>query len=681
MGNDGRRTNCILKGGLVIFLVLFFINFEIYSLSGIDYLVSSKVLQGSKFVHIIKLNLPQDIDEESLKFEINRDISEKARVVSISKVPYEDNVVIEIKIEYDFDEPGFVKIPPLKVAYLNEVYLSSEFEVVVLKEDELQSFGLPVRLYWDFDKEEIYEYQSIGFVLRSNWLVNNNLNSIASSFNAVKDAMIDRTPIFENIRYRTFNGKEILDVPIYNFILTPLRGSKSIVIPSISFNIGENVIRMSSEISLKVKPIPDEVKSLAVGAFKIDYEFPNSAVINQDTFTILIKIIGQGNLPHIRFPEIETYNSKVIYKKKNYNFEPSKDGYRGNISEVYTIKPDNQGNLFLNIGDFTYLDPDDGKVYKLGGKRLKYEYYGEFKKSDDSRKELLSDLNLLSYRDILKHKNKTFLFFVPIYYLILIPGILFSLAIFIKYKKFFIASGCGLVILILTLAVSLNAMNDGSLSEDNINDLIEDYKLSHYEVALNKVDNILKKNPNYSGLWLNRALILSRMDRYFDAIYSAYKAFFTSPSNDTFYKVIDFIESRNGVNDNIRNNSFVLSNSFFIVSLILINILVVIISYKLYAKNLKRIILFLLLSVICFTLFQTYYFYVDQQSEIGIIRGDLVSLYRVPDSFSRSWRFLNGNISVYILNRKDDFVLIQTSHGLQGWVHKNFIASVKDNLI
>ncbi|APR65269.1 BatD family protein [Borrelia anserina] len=666
---------------MVIFLVLFFINFEIYSLSGIDYLVSSKVLQGSKFVHIIKLNLPQDIDEESLKFEINRDISEKARVVSISKVPYEDNVVIEIKIEYDFDEPGFVKIPPLKVAYLNEVYLSSEFEVVVLKEDELQSFGLPVRLYWDFDKEEIYEYQSIGFVLRSNWLVNNNLNSIASSFNAVKDAMIDRTPIFENIRYRTFNGKEILDVPIYNFILTPLRGSKSIVIPSISFNIGENVIRMSSEISLKVKPIPDEVKSLAVGAFKIDYEFPNSAVINQDTFTILIKIIGQGNLPHIRFPEIETYNSKVIYKKKNYNFEPSKDGYRGNISEVYTIKPDNQGNLFLNIGDFTYLDPDDGKVYKLGGKRLKYEYYGEFKKSDDSRKELLSDLNLLSYRDILKHKNKTFLFFVPIYYLILIPGILFSLAIFIKYKKFFIASGCGLVILILTLAVSLNAMNDGSLSEDNINDLIEDYKLSHYEVALNKVDNILKKNPNYSGLWLNRALILSRMDRYFDAIYSAYKAFFTSPSNDTFYKVIDFIESRNGVNDNIRNNSFVLSNSFFIVSLILINILVVIISYKLYAKNLKRIILFLLLSVICFTLFQTYYFYVDQQSEIGIIRGDLVSLYRVPDSFSRSWRFLNGNISVYILNRKDDFVLIQTSHGLQGWVHKNFIASVKDNLI
>ncbi|AHH03129.1 Hypothetical protein BHY_0178 [Borrelia nietonii YOR] len=681
MVNECRRKNCIFTRRLVIFSVLFFINFKIYSLSGTDYLVSTKVLQGSKVVHVIRLNLPQDIDEESLKFKISKDINENTEIASISKVPDGDNLVTEIKIEYDFDKPGFVKIPSLKVAYRDEVYLSSEFEVVILRKDEFQSFGLPVKLYWDFDREEIYEYQSVGFVLRSNWLVNNSLKSIASSFNAVKDAMIDRTPIFENIKYRTFNSKEILDVPLYNFILTPLRGSKGVVIPSVSFNIGENIARMSPGISLKVKPIPDEVKSLAVGTFKIDYEFPNSTLINQDIFTILIKITGQGNLPHIRFPEIETYNSKVIYNKKNYNFKPSKYGYKGSISKIYTLKPDHKGSLFLNIGDFSYLDPDDGKVYKLDGKRLKYEYSGEFKKSNDSPQELFSDLSLLSYHDILKYKNKTFLFFVPAYYLILIPGILFSLAIFIKYKKFFIASGCGLVILILTLAVSLNAINDGSLSEDNINDLIEDYKSSNYDDALNKVDNILKKNPSYSGLWLNRALILSKMDRYFDAIYSAYKSFFASPSNDTFYKVIDFIEAKNGINENIRNNSFTLSNIFFIISLILINVLVVIISYKFYAKNLKKIVLFLLLSVTCFTLFQTYYFYVDQQSEIGIIRGDLVSLYKVPDNFSRSWRFLKGNISVYVLNRKDDFVLIQTSHGLQGWVHKNFIVSVKDNLI
>ncbi|AHH05250.1 hypothetical protein BmHG_00172 [Borrelia miyamotoi] len=681
MGNEGKRTSFIFKRRLVIFLVLFFINFKIFSLSGNDYLLSTKVLKGSKVIHVIRLDLSQDIDEDLFKFEINKDINDNAKVALISKALDGNNFVTEIKVEYYFDKLGFVKIPSLKIIYLDEVYLSSEFEVVVLKEDEMQSFGLPVRLYWDFDKEGIYEYQSVGLVLRSSWLVNSDLKFPNSSFNAVKDAMIDRTPMFENIKYRTFNSKEILDLPLYNFILTPLRGSKGVIIPSISFNIGENIFRMSPELSLKIKPIPDEVKSLAVGTFKIDYEFPSSTLVNQDTFNIVVKITGQGNLPHIRFPEVETYNSKIIYKKKNYNFEPSKDGYKGSISKIYTVKPDNRGNLFLNIHDFTYLDPDDGKIYKLSGKRLKYEYYGEFQKSTDSGKDLFSDFSLLSYHDILNHKNKTFLFFVPIYYLILIPGILCSLAICIKYKKFFIASGFGLVILILTFAVSLNAINDGSLSENNINDLIEDYNLKNYDIALNKIDSILRKNPSYSGLWLNRAIILSKMDRYFDAIYSAYKAFFTSPSNDTFYKVIDFIEAKNGINENIQNNSFVFSNIFFIITLILINILVVIISYKFYAKNLKKIILFLLISAMCFTSFQTYYFYVAQQSEIGIIRGDLVSLYKVPDNFSRSWRFLKGNISVYVLNKKDDFVLIQTSHGLQGWVHKNFIASVKDNLI
>ncbi|WP_084538470.1 SH3 domain-containing protein [Borrelia persica] len=681
MGNEGRRSSYVNTRRLVIFVVLFLINFKVYALSGTDYLRSTKVLKDSKVIHIIRLNLPQDIDEKALKFEINKDISDNAKIALISRVPDGNNVVTEIKIEYIFDKLGFVKIPSLKVIYHDDIYLSSEFEVAILRKDEFLSSGLPVGLYWDFNKKEIYEYQSVGFVLRSNWLLNNNVKSIASFFNAVKDAMIDRTPIFENINYKTFNSKEILDVPLYNFILTPLSGAKVVVIPSVSFNIDANIMRMSPEILLKIKPIPDEVKSLAVGTFKIDYDFPNSNSINQDTFAILIKITGQGNLPHIRFPEIETYNSRVIYNKKNYNFEPSKDGYRGSISNVYTIKPDNKGNLFVNIGDFTYLDPEDDKIYRLSGKRLKYEYYGEFKNNNDSNQELSSDFDLLSYHDILKHKNKTFLFFVPIYYLILMPGILFSLAMFIRHRKFFIASGCGLIVLILTLAVSLNAINDGSLSEDSINDLIDDYRSNNYGEALNKIDNIIKKNLHYSGLWLNRALILSKMERSFDSIYSAYKAFFTSPSNDSFYKVVDFIETKNGINDNIRNNSFVFSNVFFIISLVLITISIIIASYKFYAKNLKRIILFLLLSMTCFTLFQTYYFYVEQQAEIGIIRGDLVSLYKVPDNFSRSWRFLKGNISVYVLDRKDDFILIQTSHGLKGWVHKNFIASVKDDLI
>ncbi|BCR21607.1 SH3 domain-containing protein [Borrelia sp. HM] len=681
MGNEVRRASFIFKRRLVIFLILFFINFQIFSLSGNDYLVSTKVLKGSKVIHVIRLDLPQDIDKNLLNIEINKDIKDKAKVTLISKVPDGNGFITEVRIEYYFDKLGFVKIPSLKVTYRDEVYLSSEFEVAILQEDEMHSFGLPVKLYWDFDKEGIYEYQSIGLVLRSKWLINSNLKFINSSFNVVKDAMVDRTPIFESIKHRTFNSKEILDLPLYNFILTPIRGSKGIVIPSVSFNIGEDILRMSPEIFLKIKPIPDELKSLAIGTFKIDYEFPSSTLVNQDTFTIVVKITGQGNLPYIRFPEVETYNAKVIYKKKNYNFKPSKDGYKGSISKIYTVNPDNRGNLFLNIHDFTYLDPDNGKIYTLNGKRLKYEYYGDFQKGNTLSKDLFSDFSLLSYHDILKHKNKTFLFFVPICYLILIPGVLCSLTICIKYKKFFIASGFGLIILILTFAVSLNAINDGSLSEDNVSNLIEDYNSKNYGVALNKIDNILKKNSTYSGLWLNRAIILSKVDRYFDAIYSAYKAFFISPNNDTFYKVIDFLEAKNGINENIRNNSFVFSNIFFIITLILINILVVIISYKFCENNLKRIILSLLLFIISLTSFQTYYFYVDQQSEIGIIRGDLVSLYKVPDNFSRSWKFLKGNVSVYILNRKDDFVLIQTNHGLQGWIYKTFVVSVKDNLI
>ncbi|WNZ73006.1 SH3 domain-containing protein [Borreliella garinii] len=668
---------------MVIFFIYFFSIARLYSLTGIDFVKNIKVLKGDKFIQIVRLNNPlQDIDTSLLKVEINKEVKSNSNVLSISRTTDNNNFsFIEIKVEYLFEGLGFIKIPPLKVIYKGDSYVSSEAEVSVLRADEINSFGLPVDLYWDLNKREVYEYQSIGLVLRSNWLLDSNSNKISGFLPAIKDAMIEKMPIFGDIQYRTFNNKEILDVPFYNFVLTPLKGSKNVLIPSFSFNIDSGLVREAPELLLKVKPIPKEVKSLAVGTFRIDYETPTYSTIEQDIFTILIKITGQGNFPHFYFPEIETYNSKILNKKKNYSFKPSKDGYKGSISQIYTVKPDTKGSVFLNIGDFSYLNPDNGTVYILKGKKLKYEYSGNFDSINKIHNNVDSDFKLLSYSDILNYKNKTFLFFVPYYYLLLIPGFLLSLAILINYKKFFAASSFGLAILILAVGISLNAVNDSLLSEKNINDLIENYNAKNYDAALIKIDNILKKYPNYSGLWLNRALVLSKMDRDFDAIYSAYKAFLSSPNNEAPYKVIGLIEAKNGVTDNIRNNSFIFSNIFFIISLFLINFLVVSISYKFLAKNLKKIIIFLLFSAVCFTIFETYYFYSEQQSEVGIIKGDLVSLYKVPDNFSRSWRFLKGNVSVYILDSKDDFVLIETSYGLQGWIHKNFVVSLKDNLI
>ncbi|ETZ18220.1 hypothetical protein BDCR2A_00193 [Borrelia duttonii CR2A] len=164
MDNAGRRANCFFARRLVIFLILFLVHLKIYSLSGTDYLISSKIVKGSKIIHIIRLNLSQDIDKKLLKFDINKDINENAKIALISKVIDGNNFIIEIKIEYVFDKLGFVKIPPLKVIYNDDVYLTSEFEVVILREDEFRSLGLPVGLYWDFNKKEIYEYQSVGFV-------------------------------------------------------------------------------------------------------------------------------------------------------------------------------------------------------------------------------------------------------------------------------------------------------------------------------------------------------------------------------------------------------------------------------------------------------------------------------------------------------------------------------------
>ncbi len=310
--------------------IYFFSIARLYSLTGIDFVKNIKVLKGDKFIQIVRLNNPlQDIDTSLLKVEINKEVKSNSNVLSISSTTDNNNFsFIEIKVEYLFEGLGFIKIPPLKVIYKGDSYVSSEAEVSVLRADEINSFGLPVDLYWDFNKREVYEYQSIGLVLRSNWLLDSNSNKISGFLPAIKDVMIEKMPIFGDIQYRTFNNKEILDVPFYNFVLTPLKGSKNVLIPSFSFNIDSGLVREAPELLLKVKPIPKEVKSLAVGTFRIDYETPTYSTIEQDIFTILIKITGQGNFPHFYFPEIETYNSKILNKKKIIVLSPLKMGTR-----------------------------------------------------------------------------------------------------------------------------------------------------------------------------------------------------------------------------------------------------------------------------------------------------------------------------------------------------------------
>ncbi len=93
----------------------------------------------------------QDIDTSLLKVEINKEVKSNSNVLSISRTTDNNNFsFIEIKVEYLFEGLGFIKIPPLKVIYKGDSYVSSEAEVSVLRADEINSFGLPVDLYWVF---------------------------------------------------------------------------------------------------------------------------------------------------------------------------------------------------------------------------------------------------------------------------------------------------------------------------------------------------------------------------------------------------------------------------------------------------------------------------------------------------------------------------------------------------
>jgi hypothetical protein len=56
-----------------------------------------------------------------------------------------------------------------------------------------------------------------------------------------------------------------------------------------------------------------------------------------------------------------------------------------------------------------------------------------------------------------------------------------------------------------------------------------------------------------------------------------------------------------------------------------------------------------------------------RESQVGVVLGE-IALRRIPSESAESWLEVASGTAVDIVARKDDFVLVRTDLGLEGWV-------------
>jgi hypothetical protein len=133
----------------------------------------------------------------------------------------------------------------------------------------------------------------------------------------------------------------------------------------------------SPEKTLTVKPLPIGKPATfygAVGNYKLETSIDKTKLKANESLSLKIKIIGEGNLRLIQTPIIEFPGDFEVYDPKvNQSIRTGESGATGYINYEYLLIPRHAGTFKLDPIQFTFFNPSTGKYKTLTGQSFSIE--------------------------------------------------------------------------------------------------------------------------------------------------------------------------------------------------------------------------------------------------------------------------------------------------------------------
>ncbi|MFO7864349.1 MAG: BatD family protein [Salinivirgaceae bacterium] len=133
----------------------------------------------------------------------------------------------------------------------------------------------------------------------------------------------------------------------------------------------------SPEKTLTVKPLPIGKPATfygAVGNYKLETSIDKTKLKANESLSLKVKIIGEGNLRLIQTPTIEFPGDFEVYDPKvNQSIRTGESGATGFITYEYLLIPRHAGTFKLDPIQFTFFNPATGKYKTLTGQSFSIE--------------------------------------------------------------------------------------------------------------------------------------------------------------------------------------------------------------------------------------------------------------------------------------------------------------------
>lgn len=569
-----------------------------------------------------------------------------------------------IILQLQAGSPGRTVLPPLRVEGLGMEPIETAERLIEISFDGSRE-GVPFDLQWRIDDSQLLVGETRPVYLEM-------ANILDLRYPDGIDVDSPSSGVFEEVRglgevrSREVEETTLYTVPVAVFLVTPTQEGR-LRVPAASVSL-DDLTRQSAVLDLAATTPADQPSSGAVGNFDFSYQLSQEEGEVVDTLTVTLTVSGAGNLPFISFPSLELENFIEVDRREEIRQVPSEEGYEGERSIVLRLSPGEGTEARVTVSPFDYFDPTSGRLVVLPGETFSYSLpapgTAEAPGGVERALQLVSPEEILAAESGFSHRDSSS------YLLFLIgPGILLVIAVAMVLQRRGAPPTLSGVILLLGLVAALPLIGQNEAVGGRLRGAARLFETGAYQEALSAYRSLTEELPYNGELYHNLGIAAYFSGSRGEAVHGLREAVRYAQDRREFRELLLSLEEEYGLERQVEVPRFLDPDTALIGLLLLFNVglpLVVLLPFKAKGKRVIAVTLFFILTGMGTLVFLQARHFENQPR--GVVRAPEARMLRIPEPDADTWLSLPEGSAVQVELRHEEFVLVRTGVGVEGWL-------------
>lgn len=571
------------------------------------------------------------------------------RETSWEKVPGSLSRATKVSLTLKTLLPGIVEVGPFTVRVGKTEQTVAPVIVYLLAADEAKR-RFPVELRWVPPEGPFYEGQAIPLLLQAR-----NLDTLAQpdelGLSAPPGSLWEKAVGLGEIEITSVGEDRLMNVPWGGWMLIPTKPG-TLAVPAVRATVA-GLSRTVPPLVLTVLPLPPEASAgRAVGAFSYTADVKPGDLSQAGQLVVTQEISGRGNFPYLVLPEVSAPGLTLVSRQEGTRYRAAPGGYEGSLLVTWRFSTDQNRTAVLTLPGFQSFQPTTGRIDTWDPRMVTVT----LSQPTSAPAPAAEKPRPLDWDGVLAVRPWGFLQ-GPWVLVLFLPGPAFLAATFFFRKK-----GKGIVTL-LTLSLVLV-----SASEAPPAGFSEAQKAQGYAAA-EQWGALVEAHPGEPGLWYNKALACQESGRTAEAVHAYLQAMRLGFQGPQAARSLAVLEEKELLTDQFVPWTGVPSNVLFLLLCLGCNLAFVFWAIQRITGETRWLVLLGLMVVgsAAAGLFLagagTARFEAD--AVVGLADGPI---RKVPGALAETWMTLKAGTVVKVQGASDQWVLVQTGYGLEGWV-------------